>query len=1406
MLGVGPVVVRQSGACLIGVKEFVVATRASACFEKLAAGARLGMGCGDGHGTLEGELVSRDVKQGSHGALSKLPRLVSALLFRLRVRLARVQLARSAYRRVTAAWGWVQRKQHLLLGMIRRKHWERQCVLDSGLFDQDWYVARYGKKLSKREDPLSHYLSKGSDAGFRPHPLFDTQWYRNSYPDVARIGGNPLAHYVRFGAYEGRYPNALFDSAWYLNAYPDIRLAGLNPLLHYVRHGVTEGRDPCALFSTRWYLSQYCDVREAGLNPLQHYLEAGAYEGRDPNPFFSSAWYLSKYSDVSGANANPLAHYMNAGAREGRQPSPRFNGTKYLAIYQDIAAAGIDPLEHYLRRGIHEQRQQPVDFRPVRSLLPAPLRTDAPDRSARPVVDVIIPVYRGVEETARCIESVYAASCRTRMRVVVINDCSPERGMYDYLESARERFGFVYLLNEQNLGFVCTVNKAMALSQEDDVLLLNSDTEVADEWLDRIADQAYTDATVATVTPLSNNATICSYPDSVGRRKLPPGTSLADMNRACWAANAGRSVEVPTGVGFCMYIKRRCLDALGLFDAKAFGKGYGEENDFCMRVIKHGWRNILAMDTFVFHAGEVSFAADSMSGKQRGMEALLAKHPHYLLRVASHVAHDPGLAYRAAITCQLWRMTGKPVVLLITHNLGGGTERHVVELAQRYAQTAHVLIMRPSGASATHGVSLQALGDYGPFKIEVDVSGEDAFAQLLQALPVTRIHIHHLLGYPSVLEQAIRTSGLPFDFTVHDYYAICPQINLTTDGVHYCGEPDQAGCNACIRSKPRYGARDITSWRLANEWVFKDAEKVFVPSMDAARRVHRYTPDANVVAIYHEEAQAGWAHGTPRRSLGQQDMLRIAVIGVLAPHKGRQLVLDAATAAAAQSLPLEFIVIGDAFGDLPPPSVAAIRSTGRYREDELAGLLASEQPDLILFASQWPETYSYTLTAALKAGLPVMAPNLGAFPERLSRRAWTFVFDWRTNGDELAGQLAALREQYFVGSRAPAQPAFDVTDLAAGPNQGYAESAAPVRLVRQQARRILAVLEYEGGVPSPCAHIRLVPFLSAMQSAGLASVRFVRAAEVDRHPADVIVTHRVSVQTERDAVVLLQSARRRNIPLIYDLDDNLFELDPEAEGGKYRPLLGIVHAFVKGADEVWASTATLATYLRKNGAGKVVVHHNQLDPAIWRDILSRPVAPTVRGNPVRLLCMGTRTHAEDFAIIAPALRALKERFGSSVQICMVGVCVADDEAGGMIEPFPPPPFVGASYPAFVSWLGSLPPFDIGLSPLRQSDFNRCKSEIKFLDYAALGLAPVVSDLEPYRDLIQNGVNGYLVEERHESWLAVMSSLVSDHEHRLAVARSARRLNFSVTFSRGVRERWESIEDLVKLKAGRELLR
>ena len=118
--------------------------------------------------------------------------------------------------------------------------------------------------------------------------------------------------------------------------------------------------------------------------------------------------------------------------------------------------------------------------------------------------------------------------------------------------------------------------------------------------------------------------------------------------------------DIPTAVGFCMYIRRELLDAIGLFDAETFGRGYGEENDFCMRAMKAGFRNVLCDDTFVAHAGSRSFASDTEALKARNSQLLFAKHPEYLGLVQRFIAADPIAPIRARIQSQLVNTAQRP--------------------------------------------------------------------------------------------------------------------------------------------------------------------------------------------------------------------------------------------------------------------------------------------------------------------------------------------------------------------------------------------------------------------------------------------------------------------------------------------------------------------------------------------------------------------------------------------------------------------------------------------------------------------------------------------------------------------------------------------------------------------------
>ena len=265
------------------------------------------------------------------------------------------------------------------------------------------------------------------------------------------------------------------------------------------------------------------------------------------------------------------------------------------------------------------------------------------------LIDVIVPVYKGARETRRCIDTVLESVQREPFEVVVVDDASPDAGIVAYLNGLAASGRITLARNETNKGFVRSVNRGMSAHPDRDVVLLNSDTEVANDWLDRLRKSACSEPDIGTATPFSNNATICTYPFPGWTGGLPGKLGVSVLDRLFAAANAGRTVALPTAVGSCMYVRRACLQQVGLFDAERFGRGYGEENDFCLRAAKAGWRSVLAADVFIFHEGAVSFSDERSARAQAVLEAVLAVHPDYVRLVREFTLRDPASALREAV-------------------------------------------------------------------------------------------------------------------------------------------------------------------------------------------------------------------------------------------------------------------------------------------------------------------------------------------------------------------------------------------------------------------------------------------------------------------------------------------------------------------------------------------------------------------------------------------------------------------------------------------------------------------------------------------------------------------------------------------------------------------------------------
>jgi GT2 family glycosyltransferase/2-polyprenyl-3-methyl-5-hydroxy-6-metoxy-1,4-benzoquinol methylase/glycosyltransferase involved in cell wall biosynthesis len=642
----------------------------------------------------------------------------------------------------------------------------------------------------------------------------------------------------------------------------------------------------------------------------------------------------------------------------------------------------------------------------------------------RPIhpVDIVVPVYRGIEDTRRCIESVLASSCQTAWRMIVINDCSPEPELVDWLQALEKTDSRITLLhNTENLGFVATVNRGMSLSQDNDVLLLNSDTEVANDWLDRLQRAAYSAAMVASVTPFSNNATICSYPRFCQPNELPHHYSTQQLDLLFAQHLAGQTLVIPTGVGFCMYVRRQCLLELGLFDVDNFGKGYGEENDFCVRASNAGWCNLHALDTFVRHVGGISFGDSKSERELQAMETLSRLHPQYEMQVQTFVKNDPAQLPR--LTIDLVRITGgnKPVILNVTHNREGGTLRHIQELALHLADKAVFLRLTPIARGAVLTLEGASEGFELHFALPEELS---SLVQVLKSLQIGQIHFQHVLGHlPQVLDLPIQL-GVPYDCTIHDYYSVCPQISLTDHTDHYCREEGPEQCRKCLQRNPAPNGVDIDRWRQDHGVLLNGARYVIAPSHDAASRMRRYLPHANICTEPHAELlPIRPSEPAPTaRELSPQRPLVVVVLGALSKIKGADVLEAVASRAAATKAPLEFHLLGYAYRNLKTQPKAKLSVHGPYLDADLPLLLDWLKPDVVWFPAIWPETYSYTLSACVENGLPVVAPNIGAFPERLHARAWSWLRDWQTTTEQWLEFFCHIRQNHFISNTPPAQP------------------------------------------------------------------------------------------------------------------------------------------------------------------------------------------------------------------------------------------------------------------------------------------------------------------------------------------------------------------------------------------------
>ncbi|UJP06178.1 MAG: glycosyltransferase [Nitrosomonas sp.] len=650
-------------------------------------------------------------------------------------------------------------------------------------------------------------------------------------------------------------------------------------------------------------------------------------------------------------------------------------------------------------------------------------------------IDIIVPVYKGRKETLACLHSLLNAPETIAHEIIVINDASPDVNLSAELRKLAKADPRVILLeNESNVGFVATVNRGMTLHPDRDVLLLNSDTLIpTSDWLSRIQSAAKAEPMIATVTPFSNRATICSLPTPNVDNDLPDGLSVTDLDALCAQANPGVRIEIPTAIGFCMYIKRAALNEVGLFDAERWTKGYGEENDFCFKAASIGWKHVVTCDVFIQHYGAVSFQNERQIRVQENLIRLNAIYPDYSAAIDRFIRKDPLSIPRNQVVLQLMqqamrREKVKSHILHITHAWGGGVQHHVNQLCNLPAIQGKSLyegglILRPTNDGRAEIIQpyAQLALSFSLGEIEELIHSASSLIKYLEVLGVTAVHMHQWIGLPPTIWQLHAVLGVPLDYSVHDYYSFCPRIHLLDHTGQFCRQAPLSRCELCVKAKslePQVKSAfvalggSVKAWRAFHHNQLIQARQISAPSQDAVRRLKQAYPLKRVVFKPHEFSLQ-CSQPKPLPQIGEE--MRVAVIGAIGLNKGYDSLLALVQLAEVEAPNLLFFIVGYTMDDAPFHTLSNVRITGEYAQSELQNLLTKLDCHIALFLSPWPETYSYTLSEAIMCGLTQVVPNLGALGERVAKRNMGILLPENPSPTQIISTLQALATPSFKG-------------------------------------------------------------------------------------------------------------------------------------------------------------------------------------------------------------------------------------------------------------------------------------------------------------------------------------------------------------------------------------------------------
>ena len=804
----------------------------------------------------------------------------------------------------------------------------------------------------------------------------------------------------------------LFDEKYYLNKYPEVKKSGINPLLHYILIGNQDGDLPSKkyetiynsltnskMFDEKYYLEKYPEVKKLGIDPISHYILIGNQVGNLPSQtfetiynslnnskMFDEKYYLKNYPEVKNSGISPILQYITIGYKEGKNPSAKFDGNYYFETNNDVRMSHFNPLVHYISYGENEGRI-------IKSSAEDYKFTKYSDKDIDNIlsvlgseISIILYIDDDFEDAESSIDSIIQ-NTKINYELIIIDDNNSDNRIKTLLNNLDTNKNVKIIRNTIRLGFLKSVNSILEKSEED-VIILKSGVRVTVHWLQKLLVAAYSNEKIGVVSPLSDSVKFLE--DILSKNTRLQNLKPDEISYLIENISEHIKPEISHPNESCIYIKKETINSVGLFNEDIIDLKKAKKS-FFDRVLDNEWKIIIDDSTYVYQ-DEYSFDNDWNKKLESSFQIKELKEI---------------IGVRAD---NLNLMVPKKRVLHIlhenVHGLTGGTSKTTMDIIEEIDDQFECYILVSSVKELIlwkkehkRIIKLKTWNTKSQWGLNKFYIGEykNLYFQILIALNIDLVHIQHLIGHTFDLPIVAKNLGIPSILSLHDFYYICPTIQLLNHDNQYCAGICANNNTQCtVPNDDIFGnipmlSEFIPTWKEEVLGLLDNCETFTTPTKSTRDIYFSIYPELKNKTFNVIEHGRDFKKTVPNYEIPSEDKpIKILIPGIIKNHKGHDFIIELKKQDRQNRIELHFM--GVIYDDLKRMG----NYHGTYKREEFCRIVNEIKPSFIGIFSIWPETYCHTLTEAWSCGIPVLATKMGALEERIEKEGGGWFLDLKS--------------------------------------------------------------------------------------------------------------------------------------------------------------------------------------------------------------------------------------------------------------------------------------------------------------------------------------------------------------------------------------------------------------------------